>query len=116
MAPFHPLAAVPNWIEALPMACFVAWFAYVGGCVGSFVHVLYHRLPRGEDFVYRGSACPQCGHAIRWRHNLPLIGWLVLRGRCYDCGAPIPARYWWFEVAFAAAFGGVGAVLWRAYT
>ena len=82
----------------------VAWIAVLGGCVGSFFNVVLHRLPRGESVVWPGSHCPRCGHAIRWQHNLPVIGWLVLRGKCYDCGLPISVRYPLIEAAFAVGF------------
>ena len=89
-------------------AAFVIWFAYVGGCIGSFLNVVYHRLPRGEDIVFQSSRCPMCEAPIRTRHNLPIVGWLMLRGRCYDCQAPIPIRYWLYEVVFAVVFGVCG--------
>ena len=98
-----------EWYEAAPYWAAVAWFVAVGGCVGSFLNVVALRQPRGEDFVARPSQCPVCGHRLRWRHNLPLIGYLALRGRCYDCHTRIPIRYWLWELAFAAAFGVVGA-------
>ena len=97
------------WLaEQAPSAAFLIWFAYVGGCIGSFLNVVYYRLPRGEDIVYRGSRCPACETPIRFRHNLPIVGWLLLRGRCYDCQAAIALRYWLFEVFFAALFAIVG--------
>ena len=49
--------------------------------------------PRGEPEQDRRSHCPRCGHAIRWSHNVPVLGWLMLRGRCADCRAPISPRY-----------------------
>ena len=65
----------------------------LGLCVGSFVNVVAHRVPRGESVVSPPSACPRCGTTIRNRHNVPVLGWLLLRGRCYDCDQPISARY-----------------------
>lgn len=50
------------------------------------------------------SACPQCGHLVRARHNVPVVGWLVLRGRCYDCAEPISARYPLVELGTGLAF------------
>lgn len=105
-------ADVPPWLENAPQVAFLVWLAYVGACIGSFANVVYHRLPRGEDIVFRGSHCPVCQHPIRWYHNLPIFGWLMLRGRCYDCGARIPIRYWLFEVGFAIAFALVGWWFW----
>jgi leader peptidase (prepilin peptidase)/N-methyltransferase len=68
--------------------------AAVGGLlVGSFLNVVIARLPRGESLATPGSRCPHCGHAVRPYDNVPVLSWLVLRGRCRDCGAPISARY-----------------------
>ncbi|HVW19339.1 MAG TPA: prepilin peptidase [Solirubrobacteraceae bacterium] len=83
--------------------------ALLGAAVGSFLNVVAARLPRGESLVHPGSHCPQCGAAIRARHNVPVLGWLALRGRCYDCGHRIPARYPIVEAVTAALFAGVVA-------
>lgn len=129
----------------------------LGLCIGSFLNVVVHRLPRmmerewldevaqhlkdGEAFrnVFReeppkllaqagdqvatrleslpsynlwrpGSACPKCGHQIRWHENLPVVGWLWLRGRCSACKTPISWRYPAVELATGALFA---AVAWR---
>ena len=72
----------------------LAAFAFViGACVGSFLNVVIYRLPRGKSLVSPGSHCPKCGHPIRWYDNVPILSWLVLRGRCRDCRAAISARY-----------------------
>jgi leader peptidase (prepilin peptidase) / N-methyltransferase len=80
----------------------------LGLAVGSFVNVVAHRVPRGESVVSPPSACPDCGTQIRMRHNVPVLGWLVLRGRCYDCRLPISARYPVVEAATGALFALVG--------
>lgn len=67
--------------------------AVLGLIIGSFLNVVVWRVPRGESVVSPPSACPSCGHRIRARDNVPVLGWLVLRGRCRDCQAPISARY-----------------------
>lgn len=67
--------------------------AVLGAVVGSFLNVVIHRLPARESLVSPGSHCPRCGHPIRWYHNIPVAGWLVLRGKCRDCGEPISWRY-----------------------
>lgn len=64
-----------------------------GLAIGSFLNVVVWRVPRGESIAHPPSACPKCGHAIRSRDNVPVVSWLVLRGRCRDCGNPISARY-----------------------
>jgi leader peptidase (prepilin peptidase) / N-methyltransferase len=83
---------------------FVALAFVLGALVGSFLNVVVHRLPRGESIVHPGSRCPACGHAIRPWHNVPLLGWLWLRGRCRDCGVAISARYPLVELATAVLF------------
>lgn len=67
--------------------------ALLGACVGSFLNVVAWRLPREESVVHPGSHCPRCGTALRWFENVPVLSWLLLRGRCRHCGAPIAARY-----------------------
>ncbi len=69
-------------------------FAALGGLiVGSFLNVVAYRLPRHESLVSPGSRCPGCGVPIKPYDNLPVIGWLLLRGRCRACGKQISARY-----------------------
>jgi len=65
----------------------------LGLMVGSFLNVCIHRLPRRESIMWPASRCPACGHPIRWFHNVPIAGFLVLRGRCAACQAPISWRY-----------------------
>ncbi len=69
-------------------------FVFLAGCcLGSFYNVLIHRLPAGESIVRPGSHCPQCLHAISFYDNIPLLSYLILRGRCRHCGEHIPLRY-----------------------
>ena len=88
---------------------FVALAFVLGSLVGSFLNVVVYRLPRGESIVHPGSHCPACGHAIRPWHNVPMLGWLWLRGRCRDCGVRISVRYPLVELATAALFAIVAA-------
>jgi leader peptidase (prepilin peptidase) / N-methyltransferase len=81
-----------------------AWFFMLGASFGSFMHCVEYRLPRGMSIVARGSSCPSCGAKIRLWHNVPLFGWLILRGRCAACGWRIPARYAAAELIFGLAF------------
>jgi leader peptidase (prepilin peptidase)/N-methyltransferase len=90
---------------AVPLAVLLA--VVVGLAVGSFLNVVIARVPAGESVVRPGSRCPRCGTAIAPRDNVPLLGWLLLRGRGRCCGAPIGARYPLVEAGTAIAFGGV---------
>jgi leader peptidase (prepilin peptidase)/N-methyltransferase len=83
--------------------------ALVGLAVGSFLNVVIHRVPRGESLVRPSSHCPHCGHEVRNRHNIPVLGWLLLRGKCADCAAPISIRYPLIEAGTAALFVAVAA-------
>jgi prepilin signal peptidase PulO-like enzyme (type II secretory pathway) len=90
----------------------VAYAAFLGGAIGSFLNVVAYRLPLGLNLSRPGSRCPSCKHPIRWYHNVPVLGWLVLRGRCYDCGAAISWRYPLVELLVALASG---LVCWSAF-
>lgn len=84
--------------------------AGLGGLlIGSFLNVVAHRLPAGESLASPGSHCPHCGHPVRPYDNIPVLSWLLLRGRCRDCGAPISWRYPVVEAATAGLFAGVVA-------
>ena len=77
----------------LPFLFLAACVAAVGAVIGSFLNVVIHRIPLDESIVFPHSRCPVCGKAIRPYDNIPIVSWLVLRGRCRACGAPISARY-----------------------
>ncbi len=92
----------------LPFHFWTAVFFVLGAIVGSFLNVCIHRLPLGWSVLRPGSRCPHCGAAIPWRHNLPIVSWLWLRGRAACCGAAIRPRYVVVETLTALAF----AVCW----
>lgn len=81
-------------------------FAFcLGACVGSFVNVVVHRMPSGMSLLYPPSRCPICGGKLRFfRENLPILGWLFLRGRCRMCGVRISPRYALVELGMACLF------------
>ncbi|MFI2752061.1 prepilin peptidase [Cellulomonas sp. P22] len=85
-------------------AAIVATVGVFGLAIGSFLNVVVWRVPRGESIVSPPSACPRCRHAIRARDNVPVLSWLVLRGRCRDCAAPISVRYPLVEATTAILF------------
>jgi len=70
-----------------------ATVALLGACVGSFLNVVAWRLPREESLVLPPSHCTHCGSRLRWWQNLPVLGWLLIRGRCGFCGSPVSWRY-----------------------
>ncbi|QNE37055.1 prepilin peptidase [Leifsonia shinshuensis] len=82
-----------------------------GSMIGSFLNVVVFRVPAGRSIVAPPSACPSCGARIRAVDNIPVISWLVLRGRCRDCGAAISVRYPAVELGTALGFAAV--TLWR---
>lgn len=110
--------------------------AVLGLCVGSFLNVVIHRLPQILERQWQSDAramlelpepqesgegvplslskpasrCPKCGHTIRWYENIPLVSWLVLRGKCSGCGTRISVRYPLVELATGALFAACG---WR---
>jgi leader peptidase (prepilin peptidase)/N-methyltransferase len=88
----------------------IAALGALGTLIGSFLNVVVYRVPRGASIVSPPSACGSCGHTVRAYDNVPLVSWLVLRGRCRDCAAPISARYPLVELGAAVAFG---LVAWR---
>ena len=91
------------------MAALVAAGVF-GTLIGSFLNVVVYRVPRGLSVVAPPSACGSCHHLIRPFDNIPLVSWLVLRGRCRDCRAPISVRYPLVELAGGIVFT---VVTWR---
>lgn len=73
----------------------------IGAIVGSFLNVCISRIPRDESIVYPSSHCLSCANPIAWYDNIPLLSYLILRGRCRHCQAPIPTRYLWVELVSA---------------
>jgi len=81
----------------------------LGLAVGSFLNVVIYRVPRRESVLRPGSHCPACGMGVRPWQNVPVLSWLLLRGRCAGCRARISARYPLVEVATATLFVAVTA-------
>ena len=84
--------------------------ALFGAVIGSFQNVVAHRVPLGESLVSPGSRCPVCGSPVKPYDNIPVVSWLLLRGRCRNCGARISPRYPLVELATALVFAAVVAV------
>lgn len=81
--------------------------AVIGLAVGSFLNVVIHRVPAGLSVVRPASACPGCGAEIRARDNIPVLSWILLRGRCRNCGTGISLRYPLVEAGTGLAFVAV---------
>jgi leader peptidase (prepilin peptidase) / N-methyltransferase len=84
---------MPDWTLLLRSPAFETTTFLLGLIVGSFANVCIYRLPRRESVVAPPSRCPSCGGLIRARDNVPVLSWLLLRGRCRACRAPISPRY-----------------------
>jgi leader peptidase (prepilin peptidase)/N-methyltransferase len=91
----------------MPVAFTAAFAGVLGATIGSFLNVVAYRLPRKESLIRPGSRCPGCGTAIKTYDNVPVLGWLLLRGRCRSCRAPISARYPIVEATTAALAAAV---------
>lgn len=92
----------------MPIALLPA--AVLGLIIGSFLNVVAYRLPRKESLATPGSRCPHCEHPVRAYDNVPVLSWLLLRGRCRDCGEPVSKRYPVVEALTAALFAAIVAV------
>lgn len=85
-----------------------ALFVFLYGlAIGSFLNVVIYRVPRGKSVVKGGSGCPGCGAPIVWYDNIPLLSYLILRGKCRSCGEPISSRYPVVELLTAIIFTGI---------
>jgi leader peptidase (prepilin peptidase)/N-methyltransferase len=94
----------------MPDPVAIVVLAVLGLLVGSFLNVVVHRLPRGESLSHPRSRCVGCGTQIAAYDNVPVVSWLVLRGRCRHCGEPISTRYPLIEALTAATFAAVAAI------
>lgn len=79
----------------------------LGLYLGSLLNVCSLRWPNDESVFERRSPCPACGRTVRWYDNLPVLGWVALRGRCHGCGAPISLQYPLVEAATGLVWGGM---------
>src|SRR5690348_14403255 len=94
---FEAVTGLPEFIGYI----FVFLF---GAAIGSFLNVVIHRVPNEESIVFPNSACPKCGKAIQPYDNIPILSWLILRGRCRNCHEPISFRYPAVELLTALIF------------
>ncbi|MFO0873315.1 MAG: A24 family peptidase [Phycisphaerales bacterium] len=121
---------LPGWVyEVTPHAVIGLFVFAFGACLGSFANVVIYRLPEGISVVSPPSRCPTCGVRLKWHENLPIVGWIALRGRCRACGVRISPQYLviellmgllllWLYLAYFAApptmpwWGDVGGPWW----
>ena len=101
------MTAAVQTVALLSIAC----VAVFGLLVGSFANVVVYRVPAGISIVRPRSACPSCGNPVRAYDNVPVVSWMLLRGRCRDCREPISARYPIVEAIVGALF--VVVAIWR---
>jgi leader peptidase (prepilin peptidase)/N-methyltransferase len=102
-ASYAEISALLPWF--FPTVAFV-----FGACIGSFLNVVIYRVPKGESVVTPGSHCG-CGQPIKWYDNIPIVSWLLLRGRARCCGRPFSVRYPAIELLTALLF----LACWRSY-
>ena len=99
--------AICDWLSAsgAPGFAFSMIYSFViGACFGSFATACIWRIPRGISIVSPRSRCPRCGHMITASENIPLISWLILKGKCSGCGLPISSKYFKTELVMAVLF------------
>lgn len=93
----HAYSALVVWFP-------VVWIFMVGACVGSLVNVLVYRLPKGLPVIVPSSRCPKCDTKLTFKENIPILGWLILRGKCKFCRQPISPEYPIVETLVAVLF------------
>lgn len=105
------------WAQ-VPFHFWMVTFFIFGSIVGSFLNVCIYRMPIGQSIVNPPSHCPNCKYSIPWYLNVPLLTWLMLRGKCKNCGMPIAPRYFLVELLTGVLFmlcwlkfGAISAVL-----
>ncbi len=83
----------------------INYFSFLLGAIfGSFINVLVWRLPRGQSIIRPRSFCPKCKQQIQWQQNIPILSWLLLKGKCNFCSEQIPSKYFFVEVLSSVLF------------
>ncbi|MBQ9727469.1 MAG: prepilin peptidase [Kiritimatiellae bacterium] len=91
-------------LRPVPWLALAVFSAVLGACVGSFLNVCIYRIPLDQSVIRPGSHCMSCGKPIRWYHNIPVLSYFALRGKCASCGAPFSFRYAAVELLVAFLF------------
>ncbi len=94
---------LPEAIQTYPLLFMLLW-AWIGACAGSFLNVCIWRIPNDMSIVSPPSHCPKCNHSIPFYENIPVLSWLILRGKCSSCKEPISIRYLLVELLTALIF------------
>ncbi|MBQ7403617.1 MAG: prepilin peptidase [Lentisphaeria bacterium] len=105
--------AICEWLETsgTPGFAFSMIYAFViGACFGSFATACIWRVPRGISIMKPRSKCPKCGHMITASENIPMLSWLLLKGKCSGCGLPISSKYFKTELVMAILFTVTAAI------
>ena len=97
--------------QSLKWGLVLFFFFAFGACAGSFLNVVIYRLPLGMSVVNPPSRCPRCALRLKWFQNLPIFSWLLLRGRCRACRAPISIQYPSIELLCGVLIAGLAALL-----
>src|SRR6185295_2994064 len=98
--------------EALQIPYLMEIYLFIiGSVIGSFLNVCIHRIPLRESIIFPRSQCPKCGALIRWYHNIPILSYIFLLGRCSNCKTRISPVYPFVELVTAILF----VVLWRKF-
>ncbi|MCA9303852.1 MAG: prepilin peptidase [Phycisphaerales bacterium] len=100
----------PGLIMLLPKLTTLLFVIAAGACVGSLINVLVYRMPLGLNVVTPASRCPSCNHKLTWRENIPIFGWVLLRGKCRFCKCKISPEYPIVELIVALLFGAIYAL------
>jgi prepilin signal peptidase PulO-like enzyme (type II secretory pathway) len=113
---YHRYGNVDTWLSRVEgmkihaLECVtIFWLFFFGASIGSFLNVVAWRMPRGLSITVSQSRCPECGTKIRPSDNVPIFGWLRLRGTCRDCGRAIDSRYLWVEILTGGIFVALAA-------
>ena len=99
-----------NWWTQLPIAFDFLWVLLFGLGIGSFINVLVARLPYDKSILWPSSRCMSCLRGLKLVDNLPILGYIRLRGKCRFCGATFSSRYLWVELGTGLAFVALFAV------
>jgi leader peptidase (prepilin peptidase)/N-methyltransferase len=104
-------AASPPLPPPVQHVVYTAFLFVFGSCIGSFLNVVVWRLPRGESLATPPSHCPKCNHPLAWYDNIPVLGWIMLGGRCRYCRDAISIRYPLIEGITGLIFAGYYVLL-----